>query len=157
MGRMRAAASAAGAQGSGKPALSAISEILGFHIRLAHGAVYRHFVETFAHLDLTQKQVAVLWLTDDTPGIAQTNLARQLRMDRATTMGVVNRLQARGYLERERSGTDRRRQSLFLTDAGRAALSEAHAAVLEDEKWLRSRFTQREAATLMGLLERIHE
>ena len=42
-----------------------IRNIVGFHIRLAYGAVYRHFTETFAHLDLTQKQVSVLWLVDD--------------------------------------------------------------------------------------------
>lgn len=42
--------------------LGAIGDILGFHIRLAHGVVYRHFTDTFTDLDLTQKQVSVLWL-----------------------------------------------------------------------------------------------
>ena len=56
-----------------------IRDIVGFHIRLAHGAVYRHFTETFANLDLTQKQVSVLWLVDDHPDIAQTDLARRMR------------------------------------------------------------------------------
>ena len=73
-----------------------IRNIVGFHIRLAYGAVYRHFTETFAHLDLTQKQVSVLWLVDDHPGIAQTGLAQRMRMDRATTMAIVNRLQSKG-------------------------------------------------------------
>lgn len=82
-----------------------INDIVGFHIRLAHGAVYRHFMETFAHLDLTQKQVSVLWLVSDHPGIAQADLSRRLRMDRATVMAIVNRLQDRGYLERGRSGS----------------------------------------------------
>ena len=77
-----------------------IRNLVGFHIRLAHGATYRHFTETFADLDLTQKQVSVLWLIDDHPGIAQTDLAQRMRMDRATTMGIVNRLQARAYLLR---------------------------------------------------------
>ena len=39
-----------------------IGNIVGFHIRLAHGAVYRHFTETFQHIDLTQKQVSVCLL-----------------------------------------------------------------------------------------------
>ena len=69
-----------------------IRNIVGFHIRLAYGAVYRHFTESFAHLDMTQKQVSVLWLVDDHPGIAQTDLARRMRMDRATTMAIINRL-----------------------------------------------------------------
>ena len=137
--------------------VGAINEILGFHIRLAHGAVYRHFMETFADLDLTQKQVSVLWLVGDHPGIAQTDLAQRLRMDRATTMGVVNRLQARKYLERGRCASDKRRQALFLKPEGEAALQQARNAVHEHEQWLKSRFTQREVATLMTLLERIHE
>lgn len=134
-----------------------LNEILGFHIRLAHGAVYRHFMETFAHLDLTQKQVSVLWLINDHPGIAQTDLAQRLRMDRATMMGIVNRLQKRRFLRRGRSTEDRRRQALFLEPEGRAMLHKARAAVVEHEKWLKGRFTAREVSTLMSLLERIHE
>jgi DNA-binding MarR family transcriptional regulator len=134
-----------------------INNILGFHIRLAYGAVYRHFMETFAHLDLTQKQVSVMWLIDDHPGIAQTDLARRLRMDRATTMGIVNRLQGRDYLRRGKSTEDRRRQTLYLTDQGELALRQAKRAVFEHEKWLKGHFTPREVEQLMALLERIHD
>lgn len=134
-----------------------LNEILGFHIRLAHGAVYRHFMETFAHLDLTQKQVSVLWLINDRPGVAQTDLAQRLRMDRATMMGVVNRLEKRGFLRRGRSLQDRRRKALYLEPGGKQALLEARAAIGAHEKWLKSRFSAREVTTLMNLLERIHE
>lgn len=133
-----------------------INEILGFHIRLAHGAAYRHFMETFTDLDLTQKQVSVMWLVSDNPGMAQTDLAQRLRMDRATTMGIVNRLQHRKFLERGRSSADRRRQTLYLTEAGEAMLVQARAAVREHEKWLKARFTRDEVNQLMTLLERIH-
>jgi DNA-binding MarR family transcriptional regulator len=136
--------------------VGAIGDILGFHIRLAHGAVYRHFMDTFAHLGLTQKQVSVLWLIDDHPGIAQTDLAQRLQMDRATVMAIVNRLQARDYLERGASTGDRRRQTLTLRPAGKAALVDARKAILEHEAWLKSRFTKREIKQLIDLLARIH-
>lgn len=136
--------------------VGAINDIVGFHIRLAHGAVYRHFMESFAHLDLTQKQVSVLWLVSDHPGIAQTDLAQRLQMDRATVMAIVNRLQDRGYLERGRSLTDGRRQTLTLLPAGRTALSDAQKAILEHERWLTERFTKREVQQLVRLLTRIH-
>jgi len=87
-----------------------LRDVLGFHIRLAHGAVYRHFTESFTDLGLTQKQVSLLWLVDDHPGIAQTGIAARMRMDRATTMGIVNKLEARGLLERHPSRTDGRRR-----------------------------------------------
>ena len=134
-----------------------VGSIVGFHIRLAHGAVYRHFTETFTDIELTQKQVSVLWLIDDHPDIAQTDLAHRMRMDRATTMAIVNRLQDRGYLVRGASLTDRRKQTLNLTDDGRAALARAKDAIREHERWLKSRFTEREVETLIEMLSRIHE
>ena len=134
-----------------------IRNIVGFHIRLAHGAVYRHFTETFSDLGLTQKQVSVLWLVDDHPDIAQTDLAHRMRMDRATTMAIVNRLQARGYLVRGKSQSDGRKQTLNLTAAGRKALAVAKEAIVEHERWLKSRFTEKEVETLIEMLTRIHE
>jgi DNA-binding MarR family transcriptional regulator len=137
--------------------IGAIDDIVGFHIRLAHGAAYRHFMETFAHLELTQKQVSVMWLIDDHPGIAQADIGRRLQMDRATTMAIINRLQARGYLVRGRSPYDGRRQTLTLTTDGHASLLKARDAIWEHEKWLTGRFTRDELDTLVRLLRRIHD
>jgi DNA-binding MarR family transcriptional regulator len=134
-----------------------INSILGFHIRLAHGTVYRHFTETFTDIDLTQKQVSVLWLVSDHPGIAQTDLAQRLRMDRATTMAIINRLQARHYLRRGKSPTDGRKQALFLDPEGVTALMIAKEAILTHERWLKSRFNDKEVKQLIGMLARIHE
>ena len=134
-----------------------IRDIVGFHIRLAHGAVYRHFTESFADLELTQKQVSVLWLVGDHPDIAQTDLARRMRMDRATTMAIVNRLEGKHYLLRGKSASDARKQTLNLTAPGRQALVAAQAAVREHEKWLKARFSEAEVAQLIALLTRIHE
>jgi DNA-binding MarR family transcriptional regulator len=134
-----------------------IRKIVGFHIRLAHGAVYRHFTETFAQLDLTQKQVAALWLVGDHPDIAQTGLCQRMRMDRATTMAIVNRLAAKGYLVRKKSRSDGRMQALNLTPRGRKALTRAKVAIRQHERWLKSRFSETEVSQLIGLLARIHE
>ena len=141
----------------GAPDLGALDGIVGFHIRLAHGAVYRHFSETFTGLDLTQKQVSVLWLVGDRPGIAQIALGGQLRMDRATTMTIVNRLQDREYLRRERSSSDGRKQSLYLTPCGESALAEAKQCIECHEAWLKSRFTPDEIEKLVEMLSRIHD
>ena len=143
--------------GAGDEKTGEIRNLVGFHIRLAHRATYRHFTETFADLDLTQKQVSVLWLIDDRPGIAQTDLAQRMRMDRATTMGIVNRLQARAYLLRGKSPSDGRKQTLNLTDSGRNALAVAKKATAAHERWLKARFSDKEVETLIELLTRIHK
>ena len=142
---------------AGDEDIGEIRNIVGFHIRLAYGAVYRHFTETFADLDLTQKQVSVLWLVDDHPDIAQTDLSNRMRMDRATTMAIVNRLESRRYLVRGKSISDGRKQTLNLTHLGRKALVTAKAAIRQHEQWLKARFTAREVAKLIELLTRIHE
>ena len=134
-----------------------IRNIVGFHIRLAYGALYRHFTETFAHLDMTQKQVSVLWLTDDHPNIAQTDLAKRMRMDRATTMTIVHKLESKGYLVRGQSNSDGRKQTINLTDSGRKALATAKKAIQVNERWIKSRFSKKEIAKLIEMLGRIHE
>ena len=136
--------------------LGSLDRIVGFHIRLAHNAVYRHFTETFSDLGLTQKQVSVLWLIDDSHDIAQTDLGRRLQIDRATVMAIVNRLQSRGYVRRRKSKTDGRRQTLTITPEGEEALAAAKVAIAAHEKWLKGRFSAEETDTLIELLRRIH-
>lgn len=137
--------------------LGDIQKIVGFHIRLAYGTAYRHFMETFSDLQLTQKQVSALWLVDDHPGISQSGLANLIRMDRATTMAIVKRLEARGYLTRTRSSVDRRKLALNLTVPGREVLTAAKGAIDQHERWLKSGFTSKEVRTLIDLLTRIHQ
>lgn len=137
--------------------IGGLADIVGFHIRLAHVAVYRHFTEAFTDLELTQKQVSVLWLVADHPGISQIAVGQRLQMDRATTMTIVNRLQERGYLRRERSTSDARKQALFLTVEGGQALAKAKDCIAAHEAWLKGRFTSDEVKKLVEMLTRIHE
>ncbi len=133
-----------------------IDDILGFHIRLAHGTAYRHFMQSFKFLGMTQKQVSVLWLVSDHPGIAQAELAKRLQLDRATVMAIVNRLARRKFVVRGESETDGRMQTLKLLPAGGRALQEAKRAIRAHEKWLKSRFTAKELKSLIALLRKIH-
>ena len=127
---------------------------LTFQLRLAHGTALRHFTDTFADLELTQQQLSVLWLVNDHPGIAQTDLARRLNMDRATMMAIVNRLQARTFVRRDRSATDGRKQALHLEAEGEAMLARARIAIARHEAWARRRFSPREVQVLTDLLAR---
>jgi DNA-binding MarR family transcriptional regulator len=133
-----------------------IDDILGFHIRLAHGTAYRHFMRSFKFLGMTQKQVSVLWLVADHPGIAQAQLATRLQLDRATVMAIVNRLATRKFLVRGQSETDGRMLTLKLLPTGAKALQDAKRAIRAHEKWLKGRFTAKELKTLIGLLRKIH-
>ena len=130
-------------------------DVVGFHLRLAQAVVHRHFSESLAEWKLTQSQLAVLWLVADHPGIAQTTIGQHLQMDRATTMAVVNRLQSRGFIERGKSLSDGRKQTLNLTGPGLTVLAGAQLALGPHEAWLKARYTAREVAVLVELLGRL--
>ncbi len=134
-----------------------LEAILGFHLRLAHGAVYRHFTETFADLGMTQKQVSTLWVVAERPGVSQIEIGTMLRMDRATTMTIATRLEQRGYVQRTRSTRDGRKQALYITPAGEEALMKAKSCISEHEAWLKRRFSPDEVKKLVEMLTRIHE
>jgi DNA-binding MarR family transcriptional regulator len=133
-----------------------LDTILGLHIRRVHGAVQRHFGEHFGELGLTQKQISVLWLVGNHPGIAQTDIAQKLDMDRATAMTLVHALEKRGLMCRTPSEHDRRRIAFQLTPSGEALLGQAKAAIAEHEAWLTDRFTANELKQLRALLARIY-
>ncbi|GAA0990332.1 DNA-binding MarR family transcriptional regulator [Subtercola frigoramans] len=53
------------------------------------------------------------------------DLAATLRLEPATLSPLLKRLEAAGYVRRERSGTDERMLDITLTDSGRALRAEA--------------------------------
>ena len=134
-----------------------LRHIIGFHIAQANLRVQRHFMDSMMHLDLTPKQVAVLWLIEAYPDIAQIELAQLLQIDRNTIMGIVNRLEKRAFLSRAPGDGDKRRQVLVITPEGMEALRRAREAVEGHERWLKRLFSTREGTQLTALLERIYQ
>ena len=137
--------------------LNGLTALLGFQVRRAQIAMYRDFIASLKELDLTQKQYAVLSLLQANPGASQIAIAGTLGMDRATMMAIVDRLQDRHLLIRERSKTDRRRQELYLTDEGVRVLEQASRLIAKHESRFARRFSQAELKQLIAMLRRIHE
>lgn len=131
--------------------------LLGYRLRRAQGAMHRDFMAAVASLDLTQKQAATLWLINSNPGVAQVAVAAALGMDRATTMAIVDRLEERRLVIRQRSSTDRRRQELYLTPAGQSALRKAKARIARHEKRFKALFSAAELESLLTALQRLQD
>ena len=131
--------------------------LLGYHLRMAHLALYRDFAAHMAPFDLTQKQLAALELIATNPGASQVDIANALSMDRATMMGMVKRMLSRGLIERRASTIDRRRQEIRLTAHGEATLAEVHGIIDEHEANFTSVLSSQEREDLIGLLCRLYE
>lgn len=81
----------------------------------------------FARWDLSPSQFNVLNLLSSMEnGCSQTELSRQLIMHRSNVTGLVDRLEARGLVQRLENLADRRSFSVILTGKGRILLDEIH-------------------------------
>lgn len=134
-----------------------LDELLGYRLRRAQGAAHRDYLAAQGKARLTQKQVAVMWLVDANPGVAQGMIGTLLGMDRATMMVLVNRLEARGLLRRARSRTDARRRELHVTAAGARLLARVRERIASHEGRMKSLFSAAELKTLLNLLERLQQ
>jgi DNA-binding MarR family transcriptional regulator len=87
----------------------------------------------------------------------QQQLCEYLWMDPNNCVLLLNELEERGYLERRRDPTDRRRHVVDLTDAGLLALEQAERAQESIGEQLFAGLSDEERATLRSLLSRALE
>ncbi len=78
-------------------------------------------------LGVTSRQATLLWLVRDHPGLSLRELAALERISAPSLSGHVDRLERAGLVERLRSGYDRRRVGLQLTEAGARLLRRVRA------------------------------
>ncbi|MBB4954271.1 DNA-binding MarR family transcriptional regulator [Agrobacterium vitis] len=141
---------------TGAVTLGDLENILGFHLRLANVAVFQDYQLTMAGLALTAKQFAVLELIEANPGASQIDLAHCLRMDKASMMALVNKLEGRNAIERRPSAVDRRRQELFITAEGTVLATTAKKLREAHEARFKERFSAEELVELVSYLQRIY-
>jgi DNA-binding MarR family transcriptional regulator len=90
-------------------------------------AVARLFEVTLESVGLTIQKYRVLAYLDEAPG-TPSELAYRLTVQAPTVTRLVAGLAERGYVSREVDGSDRRRNVLRVTGAGRRAIAQASAA-----------------------------
>jgi DNA-binding MarR family transcriptional regulator len=124
--------------------------------RLHQIAVAKFALETEAH-KITPVQWASLQATHAKPGLDQSTLARDIDLDTSTIGGVIDRLEARGLIERRASAEDRRVRILFLTKAGEALLSDVTPNVFEMQKWLLAPLPKKDQIHFMKSMQKLIE
>jgi DNA-binding MarR family transcriptional regulator len=78
---------------------------------------------------LTAVQVRVLQVIGETGTSTPSAVAARMGVSQATITALIDRLEQKALVRRERSERDRRQTNLILTDAGRAALDRAPDAL----------------------------
>ncbi len=86
---------------------------------------------------ITQRQFTVLAAAGQAEGMTQNDLVRATGIDRSTLADLVARMLTKGLLERERSATDARANTVRVSPTGRLALTAgADAAGAADQRLL---------------------
>jgi MarR family transcriptional regulator, lower aerobic nicotinate degradation pathway regulator len=130
-----------------------LESLPGHHFRRLHQIAVAIFLQEVEPTGLTPVQYAVLQAVSNTPGVDQRTLAGTIGQDTSTIGGVVDRLEARGLLQRNASPDDRRVRLLTLTDAGQDLLAQAVPGMRRAQERMLQPLPERERAEFMRMMQ----
>lgn len=131
---------------------SDLETLPGFQIRrLQQIAVAVFLQETEPH-GITPVQYAALHAIANAPNIDQRTLARSIGLDTSTTASVIDRLEARGLMQRNASPDDRRVRLLTLTDSGRGCLAAIRPGMLRAQERILAPLPKAQRETFVRML-----
>ena len=123
-------------------------------LQAAFERVHAHFAAAVAELDLAPLQAKALHELNVDPPISMRALADRLKSDPSNVTGLIDRLEARGLVERRADPTDRRIKGLALTSAG-ANMRERLFAHLYSAPPAVAELSERDQRCLRDVLQRI--
>ena len=129
----------------------------GHLIRRAQQIAVAIFIEECAAFDLTPVQYAAMVAIQENEGIDATRLSAQIAFDRSTLGNVLERLEARGLIERFASADDKRIKLLKLTAQGRIVTRRAEAAVRRTQDRILAPLAPKDRRVLLELLAQLVE
>jgi DNA-binding MarR family transcriptional regulator len=135
------------------PSLLPLTDLPGHYIRRLQQIAVGVFMEETQAFGVTPVQFAALNALVATPGIDQRTLAASIGFDTSTIGGVVDRLEARGWVKRQVSPEDRRARLLQVTPDGKQLLQELSASVLSTQERILAPLPQAERQEFLRMLK----
>ncbi|OCC00595.1 transcriptional regulator [Labrys sp. WJW] len=124
----------------------------GHLIRRAQQISSSIFAEECDGFNLTSVQFAALFTIRANPGLDATRLSSLIAFDRSTIGDVLERLEAKKWIRRRASPTDKRAKLLYLAPAGEKLLGDVEPAVHRVQERLLAPLPPESRATMMRLL-----
>ena len=138
-----------------RPELYHARSSVGYLLKRAHMLMLDQLEPVVAGSDITITHWIVMMHLRDGLAINASDLCAQLRHDSGALTRLIDQLEARGLVERERSREDRRAVQLRLTAAGLATLSSLLPKVVDRLNFTLREFTRAEANELTRLLTKL--
>jgi MarR family transcriptional regulator, lower aerobic nicotinate degradation pathway regulator len=112
--------------------------------------------QMLAEMALTARQAGILTMVTELEPMTQKALGDALRIDRTTMVALLDDLEDKGYVARQRHPRDRRAFLVHPTDSGRAAKVAAVRILDEQQRRFLAPLTPDERGQLAALLGRLH-
>ena len=135
--------------------MDAVYTAPGYLFRRMQQIAVAIFVEECKAYDLTPVQYASLVAIRTHPGIDATRLSAVIAFDRSTLGSVIERLEAKDYIERRSGREDKRVKLLHLTRQGVALLRDIMPAVDRAQARMLQPLKAADRKTLLALLTQL--
>ncbi|PLX39128.1 MAG: transcriptional regulator [Hyphomicrobiales bacterium] len=142
-------------ESKGTPEEGVLREFVGYNVKRAYMALQPAAQAGMAEYDLRVPSFSCLSVIVANPGIAPSELAECLKMERSNIVVVIDELESRELVNRTKSTKDRRRYALSATMRGRRLHEKAVAAIHRRENHLLRSLSAEEQATLVELLNKV--
>lgn len=113
------------------------------------------FGDQLQPLGISPRAFGVLSNLDASEGQTQQQLADTLGIHRNNMVGLIDNMEAAGWIRRHRSEQDRRAFNIRLTDTGRTLVARVQDTIAALEQTLTSDLTAEERTTMAALLQRV--
>ncbi len=133
------------------------TDCIFFQLAKASQNSVRFWGQRAAELGVTAAQAMVMRFLFDEDGITSKELGERVQLDSATLTGIIDRLEAQGFVVRGEHPDDRRAISVRLTDMGRDTAGKiAQLSAEANREFLRG-ISPEDEQKLRGLLSVVRE
>ncbi|MRV73688.1 MarR family transcriptional regulator [Duganella sp. FT92W] len=129
--------------------------LVGYNCRRAYLTIVPLFDERMAQYNLKPAEFSVLSLLKANPNITQKRLSAAVNVSPPNLAIMLDKLEQRGLVLRQRNPLDKRSQTLILTEAGTELCMQSERTTGELEAEATAMLTDQERAQLLGLLQKI--
>ena len=128
---------------------------IGYKVKLVSQLMYRDFLERLEPYGLTPFHFLVLCCLWEEDGLSTSGIADKLKQLGATLTGVVDRMEKRALVYRERDPDDRRVIRIWLTEEGKQLMKTLPAIGEETIERATTGISKEDREALSTLLEQI--
>ena len=134
-----------------------IEDLPGVHIRRLQQIAVAVFLEETQASGITPVQYAALTAVGRQQGVDQRTLARTIGFDTSTIGSVIDRLEARGLMQRNAHPDDRRVRLLTITAEGEQLLQQVEPGMLRAQERMLEPLAPEQRGVFMDMLHTLVE